>query len=41
MAIQTKVTAYRTSAEVTAPAANGAYCHGFLLEGAAWETGTE
>jgi len=31
----------RSSEEVTARAENGAYTHGFMVEGAAWEQGNE
>lgn len=39
MALQTEVTQMRMPDEVVNPAENGAYIHGFFLEGAAWELG--
>lgn len=39
MALQTNVTLFKTPEEVPGPAENGAYVHGFVLEGAAWEFG--
>ena len=39
MSLQTNVTLFKAPEEVTAPAENGAYVHGFVLEGSAWEIG--
>ena len=39
MSLQTNVTFFKSAEEVTAPAENGAYVHGLVLEGAAWELG--
>lgn len=39
MALQTNVTLFKGAEEVPGPAENGAYVHGFVLEGAAWELG--
>jgi dynein heavy chain len=36
MSLQTNVTFFKSAEEVTAPAENGAYIHGLILEGAAW-----
>lgn len=36
MALQTNVTLFKGAEEVPGPAENGAYVHGFVLEGAAW-----
>jgi len=41
MCIQTNVTSLRGSEDVNNPSDNGAYIHGFYLEGAAWESGAE
>jgi dynein heavy chain len=41
MTTQTNVMAIRGPEDVTNPAENGAYVHGFYLEGSAWETGAE
>ncbi|KRW98533.1 P-loop containing nucleoside triphosphate hydrolase [Pseudocohnilembus persalinus] len=40
MVIQTNVTLFKEPSEVTGPAEQGAYIHGFYLEGAAWEIGS-
>ncbi len=39
MVLETKVTILKGPEEVTGPAENGCYVHGFILEGAAWELG--
>ena len=39
MSLQTNVTLMKTAEEVQAYPENGAYVHGFILEGAAWEHG--
>lgn len=39
MALQTNVTFFKSAEEVPGPAENGAYIHGLILEGAAWELG--
>ena len=39
MSLQTNVTLFKGPEEVPGPAENGAYVHGFVLEGAAWELG--
>lgn len=39
MVLQTDVINIRDPAEVTEPATNGAYIHGFFIQGAAWELG--
>lgn len=36
MSLQTNVTLFKGAEEVPAPAENGAYIHGLVLEGAAW-----
>jgi dynein heavy chain len=36
MALQTNITFFKSPEEVQAPAENGAYVHGLVLEGAAW-----
>ena len=36
MSLQTNMTFFKSAEEVTAPAENGAYIHGLVLEGAAW-----
>jgi dynein heavy chain len=37
MALETTVTNFREPSEILAPPTSGAYIHGFILEGAAWE----
>lgn len=39
MALQTDITNHRTPEEIAEGAEDGAYIHGFFLEGAAWELG--
>lgn len=39
MVLQTDVMNIRDPAEITESATNGAYIHGFFLQGAAWELG--
>jgi dynein heavy chain len=39
MVLQTDVCNIRDPAEITEAATNGAYVHGFFLQGAAWELG--
>jgi len=39
MVLQTDVVNYRTPDEVPEAATNGAFIHGFFLQGAAWELG--
>lgn len=36
MSLQTNITLFKGPEEVPAPAENGAYIHGLVLEGAAW-----
>lgn len=37
MTLQTDITSFRNPEDIAAPAENGAYIHGLLLEGATWE----
>jgi dynein heavy chain len=39
MTLKTDVTNIRDKDQITAPAENGCYIHGFFLQGAAWELG--
>ena len=39
MSLQTNVTLFKGAEEVPGPAENGAYIHGLILEGSAWEFG--
>lgn len=39
MSLQTNVTLFKGYQEVPGPAENGAYIHGLILEGAAWQFG--
>ena len=39
MTLKTTITNILSPTEITEPAENGAYVHGFYLQGAAWELG--
>lgn len=39
MTLKTDVSNIRDATQITTPAENGCYIHGFFLQGAAWELG--